>query len=52
MFNYVGILMMLNFVEDDIKELGLSEDSVISFHFDEVIEHSPYVFDKMGTETS
>lgn len=38
MFDNVGILMMLDFVEDNIQELGLSKDGVIALHFDKVIE--------------
>lgn len=52
MFDNVGILMMLYFVEYDIEELGFSEDGVIALHFDKVIKQTPNVFDKMGAEAS
>jgi hypothetical protein len=47
MFDDVGIFVVLDFVENDIDELGFGEDQLFALKFNKVIKHWPNILDKM-----
>lgn len=52
MFNDIGVLVMLNFIEDNVDKGGFAENDVTVLDLNKVIEQCPYVFDEMRTETA
>lgn len=52
MFNDIGVLVMLNFIEDNVDKGGFAENDVTVLDLNKVIEQCPYVFDEMRAETA